>query len=113
MRARPGGRLAVALVGSVVALGLLGGCGGKDDNNSGERPTIESMTASVKATSEVGDAQAACIAEGLFNSTLPNGVLRKVSKSETADVDEDSRAGYDAVIEQIRSGCAAMDEIPG
>lgn len=107
-------RLVSATVATALILGVgMSGCAGRDDNNSGQRPTIEAMISSIKATSKVDDSYATCLAESLFNSRLPNGVVRKLAQSQSAQVDSDSKAGYENTIEEIKSACAAMQFMPG
>lgn len=103
MKTRPLAAVAVAAV-----MLFASACGGKDDNNSGERPSAAELATAFEE--EVGqdlpDELTNCIGEGLHDSDLPNGVLRAIAEGREPEVDKDNLDDYESKIETIGADCA-------
>lgn len=113
MKIRPLATLALALTlpFAAVACG-----GGEDDNNSGERPTVEEIVTGLKTDPNAGalsDDVLTCVATELVASDLPNGVLRATAEGRDAEVDEGNVDEYEAAFTQAGAACAqeAMSDI--
>lgn len=104
MKTRP---LAAVAVAAVMLFGAAS-CGGKDDTNSGERPSASEISAAFEE--EVGTALppeiSECIGEDLHDSDLPNGVLRALIEGRQAEVDKDNLEDYEDTVESIATDCA-------
>lgn len=79
-------------------------CGGKDDNNSGSRPTVAELQKNLAGVGQ-DDSAAKCLAEELEASSLPNGVITKISKGEDPEVDKDNHDKYKAELEKLTQTC--------
>lgn len=81
--------------------------GGDDDNNSGSRPTPDEIAAAFEdeAGVELPAELVSCVGEGLYDSDLPNGVLRALVEGREAEVDEDNVDDYENTVETIAADC--------
>ena len=105
--------LALCAVAVVLPLSAAACGGGKDDNNSGSRPSQAEIKAQVMKEagltdddpiqSDFGD----CVAEGIHASSIPNGVLRKLAAGEQAEVDADNKDDYEKIQTDIVNECDA------
>lgn len=89
-------------------------CGGKDDNNSGSRPSVAEIKAQIlkEAGLEGQDNPIAaafgdCAAKGIHESDIPNAVLRKLVAGEEAQVDADNKDRYEGIAEDVIVKCQA------
>jgi hypothetical protein len=102
-------KIRVALAAAACSLAFVAAaCGGSDDNNSGERPTAEELSAALmeQAGGSGDQASADCVGRELEASDLPNGVLRTLVEGEdTAEIDADNEERYDAIVNEIITTC--------
>ena len=105
MKTRPLAALAVA---TVMLFGAASCGGGKDDTNSGDRPSPDEISTAFQEEVGAGlpDGVADCIGEGLHDSELPNGVLRALVEGREAEVDEDNLEDYEGTVETVATDCA-------
>lgn len=98
----------LAAVGVAALMLFAAACGGKDDTNSGDRPSAEAISAAFEeqAGTALPADLSACIGEGLHDSDLPNGVLRALIEGREAEVDEDNLEGYEDIVEEVSMDCA-------
>ena len=107
MKFRSLGVAAIALLLPFAAVA----CGGKDDNDSGSRPSVTEIkaeltkTVGADANAPGADEALDCLAKGLHESKLPNGVLRKIMKGDDAQVDKKNEDEYNKISEQIQTKC--------
>lgn len=88
--------------------------GGTDDHNDGERPTVAEMKKEITGVlgtqadqpgvEEIID----CLAQGYYDSDLPNGVLRKVVSGDDAEVDMANEDRYNQISEEIQTRCTGV-----
>lgn len=104
--------LAIGALALLLPLGVVA-CGGKDDTNSGSRPSVSELQKAFRAQMKdemggddgmMGDA-ADCLAEKLHESDLPNGVLRAIADGRDAEIDKDNEDKYENVLEQAQNDC--------
>jgi hypothetical protein len=104
------GAVALALPFTAIA------CGGKDDNNSGSRPSVAEIKtqvmkeAGLPADNPIFEAFGDCAAKGIHASDLPNSVLRKLVAGEEAEVDADNKDKYEGMTEEVIAKCQAEAE---
>jgi hypothetical protein len=99
--------LALALPFVAVACG-----GGEDDTDSGERPTADELITAYKAdpnAAAYSDEFIACMANGLIDSKLPNGVVRALAEGRDASVDEGNLDDYEKILENIQIECSSQN----
>lgn len=89
-------------------------CGGKDDNNSGTRPSADEiqkgLSKAVPSLASAPDAVVKCWAENLQKSDLPNGVLNAIADGRDPEVDKSNEDDYEAIAKESATKCltAAM-----
>lgn len=90
--------------------------GGTDDQNDGERPTVAEIKKEISGVlGSQADQPGAeeiidCLAQGYYDSDLPNGVLRKVVTGEDAEVDVANEDAYNQISEDIQAQCTGIGE---
>lgn len=88
-------------------------CGGKDDNNSGKRPSVEEISAGMKkvipGADSGSDEQLTCLAEKLHASDdMPNGVLRAIADGRDPEIDKDNEDKYTEVLTESMGECVSQ-----
>ncbi|MEO6987457.1 MAG: hypothetical protein ABI239_02290, partial [Aquihabitans sp.] len=84
---------------------------GKDDNDSGSRPSVAEIKTEINkvlgADAEMPGAEGIvdCLAQEFHDSKLPNGVLRKIVAGEDAEVDKKNEDEYNQITEEIEMKC--------
>lgn len=100
---------------AIVALALVlpltaAACGGKDDSNSGKRPSVDEIVAAMKEEipgASEADAEVQCIGQKLHDSDLPNGVLRALIDGRDAEIDKGNEDKYTKMITDSMGECIA------
>lgn len=114
MKFRSLGIAAVALLLPFAAVA----CGGKDDNDSGSRPSVAEIKKEIigvlgaQAEQPGVDKIVDCLANGYHDSKLPNGVLRKVVAGDDAEVDKKNEDEYNKISEDIQAKCTGVAATP-
>ncbi len=110
MKFRSLGVAAIALLLPFAAVA----CGGKDDNDSGSRPSVAEIKKEIigvlgsQAEQPGADEIIDCLAQGYYDSKLPNGVLRKVVAGDDAEVDKKNEDEYNQISEDIQVECTGV-----
>lgn len=99
----------LAIGASVLALTLGAiACGGDDDTNSGDRPSVEEISEAFAREAPGAPAEAAdCFAERLEGSELPNGVLRALVAGEEPEIDADNEDSYNGIVDDAVAECSS------
>lgn len=101
--------LAIAALALVLPL-TAAACGGKDDSDSGKRPSVDEIVTAMKKEipgASEADAEVQCIGQKLHESDLPNGVLRALVDGREAEINKDNEDKYTKMITDSMGECVA------
>ncbi|MCB0978983.1 MAG: hypothetical protein KDB02_16135 [Acidimicrobiales bacterium] len=91
-------------------------CGGKDDNNSGSRPSATEIEKGLRKfipqLAAAPDDVVKCWAENLQKSDLPNGVLNAIADGREPEIDKDNKDDYEKIAQDSATTCVKA-ALPG